>query len=179
MDAAKKALLRKLCEQAAAEHDFSRMLELVRQINQIVLPEQRINKAAAAPNVTVPSTPGNNRLLLADDSHVVRMTLKKLLQERYPTWDIFEAENGHQVLEQVPAVKPHLLILDMNLPDTPGREVSHHVRKISPETKIILCSASDPGYLAVMAQQLGADAYFSKISDSDELHRTISSVMAS
>jgi CheY-like chemotaxis protein len=176
MDAHKKALLKELCERAAAEHDFSRMLELVREINDIILPEHG-NASTNAPNLTIPSTPGSNRLLLADDSHMVRKTLKGLLQEKYPTWDIFEAENGHQVLDQVPALKPHLLILDMNLPDTPGREVSHHVRQISPSTKIILCSASDPGYLAVMAQQLGADGYFSKIGDTEELHRTIASVM--
>ena len=117
------------------------------------------------------------RILLADDSQIVRRMLKAILLQQNPSWEISEAENGHQALNRTVALRPHLAMLDLNLPDMSAQDAARQMRQLSPATKIILCSLSDSAHLATMAQHLGADGYFSKTASPEELHRMIDSVL--
>jgi DNA-binding NarL/FixJ family response regulator len=119
------------------------------------------------------------RILLADDSQIVRGMLKEILLQQNPSWEISEAENGHEALNKTLALRPHLAMLDLNLPDMSGQDAARQLRELSPTTKIILCSLSDPAHLATIAQHLGADGYFSKTASPEELHRMIDSVLGS
>jgi DNA-binding NarL/FixJ family response regulator len=119
------------------------------------------------------------RILLADDSQMVRGMLKAVLLQQNHSWEISEAENGQQALDKVLALRPQVAMLDLNLPDMSGEDAARQVRQLSPATKIILCSLSESAHLAVLAEHLGADGYFSKTSSPEELHRTIVGVLSS
>jgi DNA-binding NarL/FixJ family response regulator len=183
MQGERKARWQELCEKASVEQDPDKLLELVRQINSLLSEkrnrlEQRQALTASVGRAFSPSDSANNcRVLLVDDSQILRNAIKALLVEQNPTWEICEAENGRQALERVLSQRPTLVMLDLSLPDMPGHEVARQIRQISPTTKVIICSLSDSAQLAVIAQEVRADGYFEKSSSPDDLHKLIASVL--
>jgi CheY-like chemotaxis protein len=170
-----------LCEQAAVEQDPAKLLELVKQINDLLSSKQQrleqrkpltLNGSASA--LTKSS---NTRILFADDSAVVRKTIKTILIEQNPKWEICEAQSGKEALEKALSLRPDLVILDLNLPDIPGHEAARQIRQLSTATKIILCSLNDSAHLALMAQHAGADGYFTKGSSPSDLCKVIASAL--
>jgi len=115
--------------------------------------------------------------VFADDSDIVRSLIKRLLIESDPTWEIEEAETGKEAIDKTLATKPHLVLLDINLPDIQGTEVATLIRKSLPAVKIVLCSLADSqdGMTAVKA--CGADAYISKLAPMEEFHRTLAALI--
>lgn len=140
-------------------------------------PDQRMPLAVSDP-IVVSTKSVVHRILLADDSQIVRTTLKKFLVEKSPEWEISEAENGQAALEKVVALRPALVMLDLNLPDMSGQEAARQIRQLSAGTKIIICSFNEPAHLEVIAKQVGADGYVTKTSSSDDFHKTIAAVLS-
>jgi DNA-binding NarL/FixJ family response regulator len=84
-----------------------------------------------------------------------------------------EAASGAETINLVSKLSPDILILDMILGDITGLEVTRHVRKESPVTKVVFFSMyGDQNYI-LEAQQLGAKGYVLKESPADELLRAI------
>lgn len=176
-----KARWMKLCEQAAVEQDPAKLLDLVKQINDLLAYKQnRLQTRNPAPmqqSLGSSSKSANARILLVDDSRMARTTLKKFLAGLSPVWEISEAETGQDALANVLATHFHVAVIDLNLPDMSGHETARQIREISQSTKIIICSFCDPALLATMTQHMNADGYFTKGSDPLDLHKTIVSVL--
>ncbi len=67
------------------------------------------------------------RILLVDDHEVVRLGLKSLL-ERHPQFDIVgEAGSAREALEQVTALQPDVVVMDIRLPGTSGIEACEEI----------------------------------------------------
>lgn len=180
MQAETKAHWMKLCEQAAVEQDPAKLLELVKQINDLLSDKQKrlqARNSTAKRSVATPPKSANPRILLVDDSRIVRTKLKSFLASLNAAWEIFEAETGQEALANALAVQPNVAVIDLNLPDMLGHETARQIRRTSPTSKIIICSFADSSLLAITAQQIGADGYFTKDSDPHELHKTIVSIL--
>jgi DNA-binding NarL/FixJ family response regulator len=117
------------------------------------------------------------QIVFADDSDTVRNLIKGLLIEANPGWEICEAKTGKAAVQMINAIKPHLALLDMNLPDIQGSEVARQIRKSLPDVKIVLCSLGDFNDVAGEVKACGADAYVSKLSPIDELYKTLASII--
>lgn len=181
MQGESKLRWQQLCEQAAAEQDSAKLLELVREINDLLVEKRQgleqpnaftIDGPALAPRKSV-----KTQILVADDSPGVRSMIKTILLEQDPAWEVCEAENGQEALGKVLSLQPDLVILDLNLPDMPGYDAARQIRKLSAATKIVICSSNDPAYLAIIAKHTGADGYFTKGSNPSELCQTIASLL--
>src|ERR1700689_2348111 len=83
------------------------------------------------------------RIVFADDNDTVRTLIKRCLNEYDPAWRIEEAKTGKEAMEKTLTVKPHLVLLDINLPDIQGTEVCKIIRESLPSVKIVLCSLGD------------------------------------
>jgi DNA-binding NarL/FixJ family response regulator len=118
------------------------------------------------------------RILVVDDSEIVRGLIKTLLAEQNPAWEIAEAGNGQEAVEKALLLQPDLVLLDLNLPDISGLDAVIKIRQHSPATKIIICSLNDSAHIAAMAQHVGADGHFTKTSSPEDLHKTIASVLS-
>jgi CheY-like chemotaxis protein len=181
MQAESKLHWQQLCEQASAERDSAKLLELVTQINDLLAEKrQRLeqpNALAIDGSALAPTRSAKTRILLADDNPRVRSMIKTILLEHDPAWEICEAESGQEALAKAPSLKPDLVILDLNLPDMPGYDTARQIRELSDATKIVICSSSDSAHLAIIAQHAGADGYFTKGSDPSELYQTIASLL--
>lgn len=79
-------------------------------------------------------------ILVVDDHPYVRQNLCSLLAEQ-SHWQVFEAENANVALNRIRELKPHVVVMDIIMPDMNGIEVAYKVRLRMPETRIILISS--------------------------------------
>lgn len=78
------------------------------------------------------------RVLIADDSHAVRVALKAYFGGREDIEICAETRNGREALERALTLKPDLLILDVVMPELNGIEVATVLKHKLPDSKTIL-----------------------------------------
>jgi CheY-like chemotaxis protein len=116
------------------------------------------------------------RLLVVDDEAMSRQLLREILEERY---DVETAETAAEGLEAARLRVPHLVVLDVNLPDGSGIELCRTLRS-DPETaamRVILVTGYSADGSAVVGLQAGADDYVTKPFGVDELLARVEAVL--
>jgi DNA-binding NarL/FixJ family response regulator len=84
------------------------------------------------------------RILIADDNEMVRRGVAGLLSSE-PNWEVCgEAKNGSEALLKAPKLLPDLILLDVSMPGLDGLEVTRLLRRVVPQTKILVMSQHDP-----------------------------------
>jgi DNA-binding NarL/FixJ family response regulator len=102
------------------------------------------------------------RVLVVDDHPVVRHGVQHLLANDPEVDVVGEADSGPRALEQVAALHPDIVILDMRLPGPDGVEITQQLRRSYPAVRIIVLTAyRDEDYL-LGALRAGAHAYLLK-----------------
>jgi DNA-binding NarL/FixJ family response regulator len=110
----------------------------------------------------------NRRVLVIDDHELVRRGLKDILRDT--AFDVCgEAQNGQEGLERTLQLKPDLVLLDMSMPVMTGLQAAVAIRRLAPDTKIIMVSMHDSPQMMKEALAAGADAYITKSSAGKEL----------
>jgi two-component system KDP operon response regulator KdpE len=114
------------------------------------------------------------RILVAEDDMAVRDFITRNLRAR--GFEVFEAGNGFEAMAQWERERPHLLILDIMMPQMDGLEVCRRVREQS-ATPIIVLTALDAESDKVAALDLGADDYLTKPFGVEELLARVRAVL--
>jgi two-component system response regulator NreC len=84
------------------------------------------------------------RILVADDSDIVRRGVVSLLASE-SRWAVCgEARNGAETVEQAVKLQPDLILLDICMPDINGLEVARRLKIEAPKAKILVISQNDP-----------------------------------
>lgn len=112
-------------------------------------------------------------ILTVDDSASMRMLLKVALSAQ--GFAIEAANDGRHGLERMQAVKPDLLITDINMPEMDGFELIEAVRAI-PEfrgTPILVLSTEFSDEKKARAREAGATGWISKPFDAEKLGTAI------
>ncbi len=112
-------------------------------------------------------------LIVDDDENIAELISLYLIKECYST-EI--AYNGRDALELVKTYEPHLILLDIMLPDIDGYEVCSDIRRTR-QTPIIMLSAKGEVFDKVLGLKLGADDYIIKPFDSNELVARVKAVL--
>lgn len=112
-------------------------------------------------------------LIVDDDENIAELISLYLLKECYAT-EI--AYNGRDALALVESFNPHLVLLDIMLPDIDGYEICTEIRKTR-QTPIIMLSAKGEVFDKVLGLKLGADDYMMKPFDSNELVARVKAVL--
>ena len=102
------------------------------------------------------------KVLLVDDEDSLRRVLKELLERE--GYDVAEARDGVQALDQVDRVAPDIIVLDLNLPGLDGYGVLSHLRS-RPATSaipVIVLTAKGDEDNEVRVFELGADDFLAK-----------------
>lgn len=102
------------------------------------------------------------KFLLADDHPLYRKGLKEGILELFKDVEIDEAENGREVLNRVLAKDYDIIILDISLPEQSGLEILKAVRKMKPQTKVVILTMYSEAQYAAQALKAGAAGYFTK-----------------
>ncbi len=80
------------------------------------------------------------RLLLVDDQTLVRQGLKVLLEVHEDLKVIGEAENGRQAVEQVEALRPDMVLMDVRMPEMDGVAATQVIRQRFTDVKVLVLS---------------------------------------
>lgn len=72
---------------------------------------------------------------------------------------------------------PNIIILDLTMPVMNGLEAAKRIRRLAPETKIIVFSLHEGNIAKEEALQAGADAFLHKTAKSEDILKTIAAVM--
>jgi DNA-binding NarL/FixJ family response regulator len=115
--------------------------------------------------------------MIADDHSMIREGLKTLLELDGDIQVIEEAVDGKDCLEKLEKVKPEVLLLDINMPNTNGLEVLRTLKENKSNIKSIVLTVHNEVEYLMQAIDLGTDGYVLKDSDSAELKRAIYTVV--
>ncbi len=116
------------------------------------------------------------RIILVDDHEVVRLGLKSLL-ERHPQFEVVgEASSARDALEQVAALEPDVVVMDIRLPGTSGIEACEQIVDNYPNTKVIMLTSYAEDEMLFSAIRAGASGYVLKQIASEELVKAIEAV---
>ena len=75
---------------------------------------------------------------IAEDHDVVREGLVSLLKEQEGIKVLFDVSNGQQLMEKLKTVKPHIILLDLEMPIMSGKESLEKIKQRYPKIKIII-----------------------------------------
>ncbi|MGY6548041.1 MAG: response regulator transcription factor [Roseinatronobacter sp.] len=102
-----------------------------------------------------------NKILLVDDDDDLREALSEQLVST-DEFDVFEAGNGAEAMEQIRAGQFDMAILDVGLPDTDGRELCKRMRKAGFKAPVIMLTGHDTDADTILGLDSGANDYITK-----------------
>ncbi|CEK09910.1 two-component system response regulator LetA [Legionella hackeliae] len=116
------------------------------------------------------------KVLIVDDHALVRMGIRRLLEDLSDVEVVADAESGEQALTLVKSHKPDVVLLDMKMPGIDGWEVTRRLKKSNPLVKVIAVTAVCAEPMPTRVLQLGAMGYLTKESGAEEMAAAIRKV---
>ncbi len=102
------------------------------------------------------------RVFLLDDHEVVRRGLRELLEVEDDLEVVGESGSAQEATRRIPALRPHVMILDARLPDGSGIDVCRDVRSVDPSVAGIVLTSFDDDEALRSAVLAGAAGYLLK-----------------
>jgi two-component system, NarL family, response regulator NreC len=118
------------------------------------------------------------RVLIADDHGVVRKGLRFLLSQDADIEVVGEAEDGREAVRVASETDPHVVILDIAMPQLNGLDAAAQISKQHPRTGVILLSMHSDEEFVVRALTAGAKGYLLKDSAEPDIVRAVHAVAA-
>lgn len=113
------------------------------------------------------------RVIIADDHHVVRAGIRELLSDAADIEVIGEARNGQDAVDLALALRPDVVVMDINMPLLSGVEATRQIHAAAPEIHILVLTAyQDDPYLYGLLDA-GASGYLLKTAEDHEVVRAV------
>lgn len=109
------------------------------------------------------------KILLTEDHAVVRQGLKLILADHFKRAVFGEARNGQDALRLLAKEKWDVAVLDVTLPGRSVLEVLKEMRRLHPQTPVLILGLHREEQFAVRTLRAGASGYLTKESAGDEL----------
>ena len=100
------------------------------------------------------------RIVIADDNSKMLSTLVAVLSPEFEV--VATANNGRCALEQIQRLQPAVAVLDLNMPELSGIEITRKVRQNGLRSGVVICSVESDPELIAAAQRAGALGYVFK-----------------
>ena len=113
------------------------------------------------------------RVLLADDHHLFREGLARILSDEEDIEIVATLRSGEEALAAANSYRPDVAVLDVNMPGIGGIETARRLRQHFPELGILLLTVSEDRETLFSAVQAGVRGYLLKSSTSAELVNAI------
>jgi len=118
------------------------------------------------------------RVLIVDDHPMVAEGIQSILESYDDILVVGTLGNGLDAVDQVGALAPDVILMDLNMPKLGGLSATEMVLERAPETRIVILSMHDnPEYIS-SALSHGAMGYILKDVPTDEIKQAIDAVMA-
>ena len=118
------------------------------------------------------------RILIADDHAVVRRGLRSILQIEKDFQIVGEASNGTEAVKMARELNPHVVIMDLIMPEKSGSEATAQILAERPKTRILLLTTFGTADDVAKALEAGAAGALMKTSDESEIISSIRTVAA-
>lgn len=116
-------------------------------------------------------------VLLVDDQRLMRDGMRTLLSLE-PDLDVVgEAGNGREAVEATLHHGPDVVLMDIRMPVMNGVEATREIRRIRPETKVLILTTFDDDDLVLEALREGAAGYLTKDEPAEEIASAIRQVV--
>lgn len=123
-------------------------------------------------------TESPQNVLIVDDHPLFRKGLTQLLQNVAMFRLVGEASSGKEGIDRAKALKPDLMLLDLNMKDMSGLEVLKAVKALDLDTRVVMITVSDQAEDLVTALREGADGYLLKDMEPEEMVASIQAAAA-
>ncbi len=115
------------------------------------------------------------RILIADDHPVFRFGLRALLQGEPDMEVVGEATTGQEAVEMALALRPDVVLMDLNMPELNGIEATRRIRAESSEIGVLVLTMFDDDTVFA-AMRAGARGYLLKGAEGEETLRAVRAV---
>lgn len=124
----------------------------------------------------IPTTSQTNILVIEDDEKIVDLLKRQLEAHQF---QVHAETRGKSALRYAATHRPHLVILDLRLPDLNGYEVCRGLRQLYDRSlvPILMLTAMDRPVDQLRGYAYGADAYLLKPYDAADLIQTVSRLL--
>ena len=119
-----------------------------------------------------------NNVVLVDDHVLLRNGLANLIESFGDCKVLFQASNGKDFIEKLkPKLLPHLVLLDINMPEMDGYETCLWLKENYPDIKVLALSMYDNENSVIRMFRAGAKGYILKDCDPVELKTALNDVI--
>jgi DNA-binding NarL/FixJ family response regulator len=115
------------------------------------------------------------RVLIVDDRPRARKSVKALLSTWQQVGEIYEAGNGREAVQLVRECQPHVVLMDVRMPEVDGLEATVQIKALWPQVKVVVLSMRLEYRNEALAA--GADAFVGKGEPADRLLAVLSAVV--
>jgi len=116
------------------------------------------------------------KLMLVDDHAVLRDGLRNILELEDDIRVVGEAVSGDDALKNVPMCEPDVILMDINMPEKNGVEVTGILKKKYPSIKVLVLTMHNHDEYFMAAIREGADGYLLKDAPSEQVVEAIRTV---
>jgi DNA-binding NarL/FixJ family response regulator len=114
---------------------------------------------------------------IVDDHKIFRDGIRMALKEKQNLKVMWEAEDGRDMLHKLELRRPHLLLMDIRMPNFDGITALSLLKKDYADLKIIILSMYDDQEMVTKMMEMGANAYLTKTADPEEIYKAILACM--
>src|SRR5690606_40286461 len=129
-------------------------------------------------SVTATEQSGPIRVMLVDDHEVVRRGIVTVIDASESLSVIGEASSVAEATRRLPAIRPEVLVVDLQLPDGTGIDVMKAARELDPEQRMLVLTSFDDDAALRESRAAGAAGLMLKSARSQEIVEAIQTVHA-
>jgi NarL family two-component system response regulator LiaR len=118
------------------------------------------------------------RIVIADDHPLLREALTQVFSCQKDMEVVGEASNGEEAIKLASESKPDILIMDIMMPKFDGLEASRQIKKITPNTAILILTAYDDDNYVLGLLEAGAAGYLMKSAKGQDLVKAVRAIQA-
>jgi two-component system response regulator NreC len=108
-------------------------------------------------------------ILLADDHTILRAGLKMMLNAQPDMEVVGEASDGRQAITETQRLQPDIILMDITMPEMNGIEATRQIKKLVPESRILILTMHEHDEYVFQALRAGASGYMLKEAADTEL----------
>jgi DNA-binding NarL/FixJ family response regulator len=116
------------------------------------------------------------RILIADDHPLLREALCKVFSNQKDMEIVGQASNGEEAIDLASQLKPDILVMDIMMPKLDGLEASRQIKKIAPNTAILILTAYDDDNYVLGLLEAGATGYLMKSAKGQDLVEAVRAI---
>ena len=118
-----------------------------------------------------------HRIVIVDDHTLFRAALRRLLDEDPGIEVVGEAANGFLAISAVDLLAPHLVLMDLSMPEMNGMEATLAIKRYHPELRVLVMTMHKSEDYVHACLEAGADGYILKEATPEEFFEAIHSVL--